>query len=59
MKLEVKLILDLQPNFYDFFSNKDYIKEAVSKIVSDTLKERLKGEVENIGISTGDFYESI
>jgi 6-pyruvoyl-tetrahydropterin synthase len=59
MKLEVKLILDLQDKFYDFFSSKEYIKEAISKIISDTLKERLKDETQNISVTTGDFYANI
>lgn len=57
MKLDLNITLDLNEDFYDFFSNKEYLKEAIAKILNDTLIERLKKEIDGLNITYGEFYE--
>jgi len=59
MLLDIQVNLELREDFYNFFSNKDYLKQAIIKIFDDTIKERLKQEINDMTIKAGDFYENI
>ena len=58
MKLDIKLSIDLNDDFYNHFDDKDILKKAMCKIIQEWVSER-KDKVTNCETEAGDFYASL